>query len=151
MTVTTNANPDPDLLRWVLLRHEIANDPELAHARPAATRPPQSHWDFMLEVSDGLLTWALCEPIKSGKKLSAESLATHRKVYLEYEGDISDDRGIVRQVDAGTFEWRCRDDARIVVGLKGGKMEGEVVLARVDSGNWTFEFREQQRQQFVIE
>ena len=66
------------------------------------------HWDLMLEAGEILRTWAIDEPIVSGRDLLARALGDHRKMYLEYEGEVGGDRGWVKRVEAGTYrvlEW----------------------------------------------
>ena len=61
------------------------------------------HWDFMLERGEVLRTWAIDAPIVAGQDLPARALADHRLIYLDYEGEVSGQRGSVRRVDAGTY------------------------------------------------
>ena len=56
-----------------------------------------THWDFLLEDGPALRAWALDAPIVRGQTQPARSLPDHRLVYLEYEGPISGDRGVVRR------------------------------------------------------
>ncbi len=51
------------------------------------------HWDFMLEHGEVLRTWAIDSPIVAGQDLPARALPDHRRIYLEYEGEISGNRG----------------------------------------------------------
>ena len=101
------------------------------------------HWDFMLESGDFLRTWAIDEPIVPGGIFPARALGDHRKVYLEYEGEVGGNRGWVRRVDAGTYrviEW---SEEHVRVELFGDQLVGEVDLRRLgaDSGaraSWVF-------------
>jgi len=79
--------------RFVILRHETP---------PGYHRPP--HWDFMLEADGVLRTWALPEKPARGLALTVEAIADHRLSYLEYEGEVSGDRGRVARWDWGTYE-----------------------------------------------
>jgi hypothetical protein len=102
------------------------------------------HWDFMLEDGDVLRTWAIDEPIVSGRDFRARALGDHRKIYLEYEGEISGGRGAVRRLDEGTFRvlaWSS-DHVRIVV--NGTQLVGEVDLRKmgaVSGANESWVFR----------
>lgn len=83
--------------RFVLLRHEIESNQQ-----------GDSHWDLMLEAGDSLLTWRLnalpkSASIRKMQSLLAKRIADHRPVYLDYEGEISGNRGSVRQVLKGTY------------------------------------------------
>jgi hypothetical protein len=79
-------NPQPKL-RYVVLRHEGIENP---------------HYDLMIETTPGspLATWRLPHwPPLPGDV--PESLGDHRRVYLEYEGPVSGNRGSVRRVASG--------------------------------------------------
>src|SRR3954468_23702635 len=99
------------------------------------------HWDVMIEDGDALRTWAVDAPIVSDADLPARELPAHRRVYLEYEGAISGDRGTVRRWDQGTCEVRAWGEARVVLGLRGGQLVGDVELRRVGeppARDWVF-------------
>ncbi len=101
------------------------------------------HWDFMLEAGEVLRTWAIDAPIVPGRDLPARALGDHRKIYLDYEGEIAGNRGTVRRVDAGTFrvlEWSA---LHVRVELSGGQLLGDVDLrgtgaASGASDSWVF-------------
>lgn len=59
----------------------------------------------MFQTADKLRTWAT-EPIadfQSPFQVACQSLADHRLVYLDYQGEIEGDRGCVTRVLAGRF------------------------------------------------
>ena len=58
---------------------------------------PHLHWDFMLEADGVLKTWRLQDEPLPGRKFEtpAEPLPDHRIAYLDYEGPVSNNRGIV--------------------------------------------------------
>ena len=99
------------------------------------------HWDFMLETGDVLRTWAIDSPIVGDQDLPARQLFDHRRVYLEYEGELSGSRGRVRRVEEGTYraiEWT---DDRVRVEVAGRQLSGEVELRRLpgssgSAGSW---------------
>ncbi len=62
------------------------------------------HWDLMFEDGDVLRTWAIDVPIAAGVELPARALGDHRRIYLDYEGEISGGRGSVRRFDRGFYE-----------------------------------------------
>jgi hypothetical protein len=86
------------------------------------------HWDFMLETGELLRSWAIDEAVVPGRDLPARALADHRKIYLEYEGEISGNRGTVRRVDAGTFRVLIWSALHVRVEVKGTQLAGEVNL-----------------------
>ena len=101
------------------------------------------HWDFMLESGDVLRTWAIDAPIVSGRDLPARALGDHRQIYLDYEGEISGDRGRVRRVDAGTFRALVWSAEHVRVELAGAQLVGEVDLRSIGAvsganASWVF-------------
>jgi len=86
MIASTNFPP-----RFVLLHHQS---------------PAGEHWDVMLETDAALATWSIPPQCRTGTSFTcaATRLPDHRKHYLDYEGEISSNRGTVTRVDAGTHE-----------------------------------------------
>ncbi len=103
--------------RFVVLQHD---------------HPDQLHWDFMLDQGETLATWSLPLPPASEHLLPARSLADHRRIYLDYEGPVSGNRGTVTQWDEGHFEWVERSSDRVVVDLQGRKIIGRVRIEASD-------------------
>lgn len=86
-----------------------------------------THYDVMLDMDGAgpLATWrVLLEPASWGDWVPAERLPDHRRVYLTYEGEISDNRGRVRRVDAGTFVVEQRDELAWQLRMKGRLIQG---------------------------
>ncbi len=129
--------------RFVLLRHDC----------PADFKP--SHWDFMLEREGTLMTWsldalpsawatALGESGGGGEAVDATRLADHRLAYLDYEGPISGDRGVVRRCDGGVYCHVVEDGRKlapprldpIAVNLQGRFLQGRIVLAPLEGERW---------------
>jgi hypothetical protein len=99
------------------------------------------HWDFMLENGAGLRTWAIDAPITPGRDLPARALADHRPVYLEFEGELSGNRGKVRRADAGTFRILIWSADHVRVEVAGTQLAGVVDLSRSGTAPnrpWTF-------------
>jgi len=93
-----------DHLRYVILRHAGV---------------PEPHFDLMFESTPGgeLMTWRSLEwPITQETNLTR--LAEHRRAYLDYEGPISNDRGHVTRVAAGTcqIDWQAPGEGAIRIG-----------------------------------
>jgi hypothetical protein len=99
---------------------------------------PYLHWDLMLEVGDRLRTWRLAQPPEQDKTISATFLADHRRLYLDYEGPLSGDRGRVVRWDAGSFAWETEERDAIEVILEGRRACGRARLARVQGDEWGF-------------
>jgi hypothetical protein len=100
------------------------------------------HWDFMLERGDALRTWAIDEPIAGGVAQPARALPDHRKVYLDYEGEVSGNRGMVQRVDRGVYTALTWEEGRVRVRVEGTQLVGEVEICQVcgsDGGtSWIF-------------
>ena len=99
----------------------------LEHA-PSQPAGKPLHWDLMLETEAGLLTWALTTEPTLNCNIPAEPLPIHRKLYLDYEGPISGDRGSVRQWDIGTFDW-LQETGSLRARLQGQRLD---VTATID-------------------
>jgi hypothetical protein len=89
---TFNREGLPDFLhRFVILYHQS---------------PAGEHWDMMLETGSVLTTWSIPPQSLTGLPFTclAVRLPDHRKHYLDYEGEITGDRGTVSRIDAGTYQ-----------------------------------------------
>ena len=109
--------------RFALLRHDLPK----AESRPG-------HWDLLLESVNKLLTFEIlmlpCEP----GPLNWRRLPDHRMIYLEYEGEVSEQRGVVKRLAGGVFEAHVSSrrwavaltsphlNARMTIKLDGGEL-----------------------------
>ena len=101
-----------------------------------------SHFDFMLEAGEALVTFSGGAPPDATKHLPClvRQLGNHRLEYLAYQGEISGGRGWCEIHDRGTFEWveppaladaaDCALLDRLVVHLAGRKARGTYRLTR---------------------
>ncbi len=90
-------------------------------------RAPQGeHWDLMLERGGVLLTWQLSRDPGDGACLPipARRLQDHRTHYLDYEGPISGDRGVVTRVDRGRVKFTKVTAFECAFELTGGRLGG---------------------------
>ncbi len=99
--------------RFVILRHDS---------------PRGEHFDFMLEAGGVLKTWALPRAPEAGVEMNCEALADHRLAYLDYEGPISGDHGVVTRWDCGTYTVERQNDQEWAVALAGDKLVGQATL-----------------------
>ena len=113
--------------RLVLLRHELPTD---------ASR--ESHWDLMLEQAETLRTWELLFDPRERSVVQSSVLPPHRKYYLDYEGPVSQNRGRVSRLDAGSFRWIEQSGEHLVVDFDGQTLRGRARWAATDSC-WRFE------------
>ncbi|MBW8883924.1 MAG: hypothetical protein JF612_03920 [Planctomycetia bacterium] len=100
----------------------------LMHETPPGS-PRGAHLDLMFEHQSALRTWALDKPPLPGEIVSAERLPDHRIEYLDYEGALSRDRGIVSRIDSGHYELLQETATTLVVQLRGEKIQGTLTLS----------------------
>ncbi len=85
------------------------------------------HFDLMLEEGEVLRTWRL-RTASFAAPQEARAIKDHRKLYLDFEGEISGERGRVRIWDTGVYtadEWT---EKRIQAGLVGRQLRTRLLL-----------------------
>jgi len=110
------------MMRYVVLHHTEIEAP---------------HYDLMYETSpeSALRTWRLCGwPPRSGD--AAEPIGDHRRVYLEFEGAVSGDRGRVTRVAAGCCDVQESADQVMIASTTDKWTLG---LKRSAAGSWVVE------------
>lgn len=95
--------------RFAVLHHQMPADSERA-----------SHWDVLLEqppeFGSGLLTFEVSVPPNEWRNpISIRKLPDHRPIYLHYDGQLSDNRGIVTRILTGTIQWRLLKDVSLIL------------------------------------
>jgi len=101
---------------------------------------PTLHWDLLLEAGGVLRAWRLLGSPESVSPIPAEANFDHRKLYLDYEGPISDGRGSVKSWDAGMFKWIQQLENETSLELTGRKLRGQAILTH-DGIAWQWHFR----------
>jgi hypothetical protein len=101
---------------------------------------PFVHWDLMLEVGESLRTWRLAAPPAAGAEVEATPLGDHRRLYLDYEGPVSGDRGRVIRWDQGSFVWESEGEGLVAVRLDGARLKGLLRLQRRTAELWAASF-----------
>lgn len=89
------------------------------------------HWDLVLEWpgAQRLPTWQTeVSPENAGAFQAAKRIFDHRRIYLDYEGEVSGGRGSVRQWDAGVYAVVEKTADFLVVELAGKRLTGRVRL-----------------------
>lgn len=96
----------------------------------------------MLELGGVLRTWAMEALPIAGESTAAEQLQDHRLAYLEYEGEISGERGSVSRVDAGEYEIDEETELAITARMTGQRLKGTLTLVRDEreSQRWRVSF-----------
>ena len=111
---------------FVLLEHDGGNDPR--------------HWDLLVEMpgAEGLATWRLDRnPLDADDEIPARHIEDHRRLYLDYEGEISGGRGVVRRMDRGDAIVDCAGD-RVILVLSGERLSGRFEIAPSQAGPLVF-------------
>jgi hypothetical protein len=114
--------------RYVILRHDGVSEP---------------HFDLMLETYAGsqLSTWRLPRwPIES--TTSATRLRDHRRLYLDYEGEIGGHRGFVHRIASGTAEIEIGEGSIWTISILTGAPPQTFSLKLVDGETWELSPRE---------
>jgi hypothetical protein len=108
-------------LRFVVLHHEGIDDP---------------HFDLMLETAPDspLATWrSPVWPINGPTTLT--QLPDHRRQYLDYEGEISSNRGRVRRITTGTCSIANQPDGSTLIQFDHNSF-AHIILRKIDAGLW---------------
>jgi len=98
----------------------------------------RDHWDLMLEQSQSLATWKVYHEPGNLTKGAIEvfRIVDHRKAYLDYEGPVSDNRGEVRRVYAGTYILLQKSEDSWQVRLKADNIAGEYEMTCQQNDRW---------------
>lgn len=105
--------------RFVILHHRL---------------PASEHWDLMIEQPEALATWQLGRDPAAGcaEDVPTRRLPDHRKVYLEYEGPVSGDRGEVSRVEEGVCAVFRADEEAWRIDLRGRRLRGSFEITHPD-------------------
>jgi len=112
-------------LRYVILRHEHVSD---------------AHYDLMFETLPGsmLATWrSVAWPIESPTPLLR--LRDHRRLYLNYEGDLTGGRGSVQRIAEGTCHVEVGEQSVWTIRLLAGAMAHTLRLRQISNEQWQAE------------
>lgn len=112
---------------FVLLEHCV---------RRANHAPPDVHWDLLLDAPEWerLPTWRLARnPLVSAGDIPADRIKDHRRLYLDFEGELSDGRGLVTRIERGAATIEQLAGERLAVVLEGAALRGRFETVR-DAG-----------------
>ncbi len=113
--------------RFAVLRHTLP-DVEVR----------SSHWDLLLEqppiLSNQLITFEVPVPPEEwGTPTVVRRLSDHRNIYLNYQGPVSGNRGIVMRVMEGSIQWQSNSQQSMVLAIQFASFQstaGSNVLSR---------------------
>jgi hypothetical protein len=109
-------------LRYVVLRHSDVDEP---------------HFDLMFETMPGsmLATWRSEQwPIETATPLIR--LRDHRRIYLDYEGDLSGQRGSVMRMAEGSCEVEVGENSVLRIRILSGASPTTLVVRQVVDQEW---------------
>ena len=98
----------------------------------SASKPPTQN-DKVLQ------TWSLDSPAVTGQKIVATQLPNHRRVYLNYEGPLTANRGTVRRELTGVLQW-IRDEP-----------EFKEVILQTTSLRWHVLIQRESHDKFIVD
>ena len=94
----------------------------------------------MFECGDALRTWRLLKEPRPDSSMPAEPLGDHRTAYLDYEGPVSGDRGIVSRFEQGDYSGDVNTAADRPLRLNGANWVVDAVLETGETGQcWRFQ------------
>ncbi len=101
------------------------------------------HWDLMLEKGERLATWQTPAPPEQWSEipLPCQKLVDHRLKYLTYEGPLSDNRGTVCMVAAGTCLPQLVSENNWQIRLEGDSITGNLGLLKIREEHWQLTFQ----------
>jgi hypothetical protein len=91
---------------------------------------PFLHRDLLLEAGEVCWTWRLLDPPETEGPIAAERIADHRRLYLDYAGPVSGNRGVVLPVDGGELIWISALPGRVRVQVAGKLWSGQLLLEK---------------------
>ena len=109
-------------LRYVVLRHEHVAEP---------------HFDMMFETLPGsmLATWR-SEQWPISDPMPVKRLRDHRRLYLDYEGDLTEQRGTVYRIADGSCEVSIGENAIWTIRILDGAPPQTLMLRQLDREQW---------------
>jgi hypothetical protein len=109
-------------VRYAILHHMDVDEP---------------HFDLMFETYPGsmLATWrSKLWPIDAPTALTR--LRDHRRLYLDYQGDLGADRGAVQRVAEGACEVEVGENAVWIIRLLTGSVPATLSIRRLADQQW---------------
>ncbi len=85
---------------------------------------PEPHLDLFLEAGDALRAWKLPADFSPDTPSTILPNVPHRRFYLDFEGDLTGDRGSVLRWDCGEFEWMEESPVLLRVNFAGRRLIG---------------------------
>lgn len=149
-SLTEHLSTPRDSGRYVVLFHHqphgVARRYEPDESDESVDARGGDHYDWMFEADGQLATWATPKLILGDLpgEVGAIRLPDHRIAYLQYEGDVSGNRGSVQRVEEGLFKLTDAAPDRYEIRTRGNR-DGAMVIYRTWCGEgasfWRISFR----------
>lgn len=106
------------------------------------------HWDLMLQKCDPenfdaedrtLETWALESPLEIGGPIKATKLEDHRAHYLDNDGPLSNNRGVIATQMSGEFDWVTNSAGLKICSIRTNDGNCHVALTQLDGDEFEVE------------
>ncbi len=89
-----------------------------------------------MEEAHGLRAWEVPSDWHNMPIQTVQELPLHRVEYLEYEGPISGDRGVVRRIARGNYQLLEENATCVRYNLQSEQFSGTITLTRCEQ-DWT--------------
>ena len=100
---------------------------------------PKPHYDLLVDLdeSSDLATWQIAEEI-DGEFTSFEvrRISDHRRAYLTYEGEVSNNRGSVKRIDEGSLTCHKSTSDAVEITMRGSLLSGRFELRQISGDRW---------------
>ena len=100
---------------------------------------PEPHLDLFLDAGGSLRAWKL--PANFSPYTAATILpnTSHRRFYLDFEGELTGERGSVLRWDHGEYQWIEESAELIRANFAGQRLSGVHEWISTASSNWIFQ------------
>ena len=100
---------------------------------------PEPHLDLFLEAGDALRAWKLPADFSLDNPATILPNAPHRRLYLDFEGELTGDRGSVLCWDRGEFQWMEESPELFRANFAGQRLSGVYEWITAASSTWIFQ------------
>lgn len=108
----------------------------------------KSHIDFFLERNDDLQAWRIevedYRRLSNGKAVSLTQNFPHRKMYLAYAGEISNNRGRLELLDSGEY-FLLANDSEVKIKVDGNLFYGLIILSKISDEQWIIKYNKEDK------
>ena len=111
--------------------------------------PDGDHYDLFLEADLALKTWRVAKPAFTEPQ-GAKLIQDHRLQYLDYEGEVSGQRGTVKIWDRGMYATDAWHERHIQVAVAGSKLKTRLRLD-LAKDEWTIVDATVAARQFAVQ